>query len=183
MKRTVVSQVAFLPLIAIQPRGSIGANIIGVRPYHRGRLSYVSKSMTKIKTWKISNMSEPEQTGSSAEDEMLQVELQQKVKELFGSRQNVTINMDTESEVAFNVRRAAGPTEEEQRKSAISVITTIVILSIAAGALFTGLYYNGAIHGSDNSNKRYEMPSYGSKSYMDPFELLEEDRQFQESKQ
>ena len=179
MNRTIVPQLAFLPVIAIQPRGSIEANIIGTHPSYRRRLSYISKSATK--TWKASNSSEPEQTGSSAEDEILQLELQQKVKELFGSRQNVTIDMDTERGVAFNIRREAGPTEEQQRKAAISVITSIVILSIAAGALFTGLYYNGAIHGSDNSNKRYEMPSYGSEAYVDPFELLEKDRQFQES--
>ncbi|CAN8070569.1 unnamed protein product [Agarophyton chilense] len=132
-------------------------------------------------SWRASGIPEPERTGSSADDERLNKELQAKVRELFGSRNNVTIDINRDSDVQFMVQKEDPVAEARQRKSAWTVVWSVGVLSLTAGILFTALYYSGAVHGSLDSDKRYEMPMYGSRSYIDPYQLLEEGRRAQDS--
>ncbi|PXF49062.1 hypothetical protein BWQ96_01200 [Gracilariopsis chorda] len=138
--------------------------------------------IVRASSWRASGIPEPESTGSSADDERLSQELQAKVTELFGSRNNITIDMNTDSDVQFIVQRSVASTEARQKRAAWSVIISVAVISVAAGVLFTAMYYAGAVHGSEDSDGRYEMPTYGTQSYIDPYRLLEEDRQIQESK-
>lgn len=105
--------------------------------------------------------------------------MQAKVKELFGSRNNITIDMNTDSDVQFIVQGSAADTEAKQKSAAWSVIISVGVISVVAGVLFTAMYYAGAVHGSEDSDGRYEMPTYGTQSYIDPYQLLEEERQIQ----
>lgn len=172
-----MTNLAFGISTAVTLRFSHTLPLIQNRPFrfaHRSRPSRAS-------TWRAANVPEPEQPESSAsEDEVLSSSLQAKVKELFGSRQNVLIDVDTDSGVQFTVRR--GNAELQETKAAWTVVVSIGVISIAAGAIFTVMYYAGAIHGSQDTARRYEMPTYGSKSYINPYELLEQDRQLQTSK-
>lgn len=120
---------------------------------------------------------------ASAEDERLQSELQAKVNELFGGRQNITIDMKKDSDVRFIVRRSAGygkksaSPEVQWVRSPRYIMTFIVVVSIVTGAFFTALYYSGAVHGYDLSdNRHFEMPTYGKDSYIDPYELLRKEQ-------
>lgn len=133
------------------------------------------------KPWRASSIPEPEQSGGMADDDALSLELRNKVNELFGSRQNVTIEMETDSGVQFNVRKTDVEAEYGQSKAAWSVIGSIAVLSVVAGIAFIALYTSGAVHGSKNE-RRYDMPTYGKNSYINPYELLEEDRQFQDAR-
>ena len=57
-------------------------------------------------------------------------------------------------------------------------------MSIVAGFIFTFLYYNGAVHGSSSADaRRYDMPTYGTASYIDPYKLLDEERKAAENDQ
>lgn len=141
----------------------------------------IAKSLSPVYSLSMSSIPEPERNGSSADDEALNTELQKKVNELFGSRQNISIDVETDSGVQFTVRKNQVRADYDQTKAAWSVITSIAILSIIAGVVFTAMYYSGAIHGSDPTTKRYDMPAYGKSSYVNPYELLEEDRQMQEA--
>lgn len=131
--------------------------------------------------WRASGIPEPERPAGSSDDDRLNRELRAKVEELFGNRKNVTIDMDTESGVQFVVQKAGAASESQQVKAAWTVIISTGVISIAAGILFTALYYTGAIHGSDPIDKRYEMPTYGSRSYIDPYQLLDDDTELLES--
>lgn len=90
--------------------------------------------------------------------------------------------MESDSGAQFIVRRGPGSPDYEQTKAAWTVLISIGVISVAAGILFTALYYTGAVHGSDPSERRYEMPTYGSRAYINPYELLDEDRQLQDSR-
>lgn len=129
----------------------------------------------------MSSSQDPELSGNSEEDDALNRELQQKVIELFGSRQNVSIDVETDSGVQFIVRKREVAADYRQSKAAWTVITSIAVLSVVAGVAFTLLLYTGAVHGSDQTVRRYEMPTYGKSSYIDPYELLEDDREFQDA--
>lgn len=120
---------------------------------------------------------------ASAEDERLQSELQAKVNELFGGRQNITIDMKKDSDVRFIVRRSTGydgkseSPELQWLRSPRYIMSFIIVVSIVTGAFFTALYYSGAVHGYDLSdNRHFEMPTYGKDSYIDPYELLQKEQ-------
>lgn len=130
----------------------------------------------------MSSRPDRELSGNSAEDEALQKELQQKVKELFGSRQNISIDVETDSGVQFIVRRRAVEADMRQTKAAWSIITSVAIISVVAGVAFIALFYSGAVHGSDQSTSKYDMPTYGKSSYINPYELLEDERELQEAR-
>lgn len=132
-------------------------------------------------SWHASSRPGPGSAGSSSEDDRLNSELQEKVNELFGSRKNVSIDIETDSGVQFTVRRGQDALEYQQMKNAWSVFISVGVISVAAGVIFMALYYSGAVHGSQTPNRQYEMPTYGTRSYINPYEVLEEDRQFQDS--
>lgn len=125
------------------------------------------------------------------EDDALQSDLRAKVNELFGGRHNVTIDMNTDSEVNFKVdRRSASFVSRSPSSRAVNalrspwyIVSSILVVSLVTGVFFTALYYSGAVHGFDTSDDgHYEMPSYGTDSYIDPYELLQRDREFHDSK-
>lgn len=88
--------------------------------------------------------------------------------------------METDSSVQFMVRNRNYGTEYRQTRYAWTVISSIAVISVVAGLAFAALFYSGAVHGSDQE-RRYEMPTYGRGSYVNPYELFEEDRQFKDS--
>lgn len=124
--------------------------------------------------WRASSIPESEKSGGSAEDDTLSVEFRQKVNELFGGRQNVKIEMEADSGVQFTVRNKNYGTDYQQTKYAWAVISSIAVISVVAGLAFAVLFYSGAVHGSDQQERRYEMPTYGKSSYINPYELIEE---------
>lgn len=136
--------------------------------------------------WRASASPENDRTkGNIPDDEALQSELRAKVNELFGGRQNVSIDFDTtDSEVQFSVKRGERINPMVERfRSTRYIVTFIVVVSLVTGTFFTALYYSGAIHGYDPSDENhYEMPTYGTRSYVDPYELLQRDKQVQDSK-
>lgn len=137
---------------------------------------------------RASALPEPGSGGNTTpDDEVLQSELRAKVNELYGGRQNVRINVESDSPTVELVGRA----NRFNRKNAIEtngtvkpvaewfrstryIITFIVVVSLITGSFFTALYYSGAVHGFDSSDGgQYEMPTYGKSSYIDPYELLD----------
>lgn len=130
--------------------------------------------------WRASSIPESEQSGSSAEDDRLSLELRKKVNELFGGRQNVKIEMETDSNVQFTVHNKDYGTGYQQTRYAWTLISSIAVISVVAGLAFAALFYSGAVHGSDQE-RRYEMPTYGKSSYVNPYELFEEDGQFKDA--
>lgn len=122
----------------------------------------------------------------SPEDEMLQSELRAKVDELFGSRQNVEIDVSTDmSQAQFTLRepalsRSASSSVADRFRSPKYILTFIAVVSLVTGTFFTALYFTGAVHGLDPSrDNHYEMPTYGKDSYIDPYRLLEQESQNQ----
>ncbi|KAI0561945.1 hypothetical protein FGB62_69g239 [Gracilaria domingensis] len=170
---------AFAPSCPLGRQYPLPLNIV---TFKSPRLTYTKRAhVARAPSWRASGIPEPERAGSSADDERLSQELQAKVRELFGSRNNVTIDINADSDVQFVVQREDPALDAQQRKSAWAVIWSVGVISVAVGILFTALYYSGAVHGSFDSDKRYEMPTYGSHSYIDPYQLLEEGRQEQDS--
>ncbi|CDF32093.1 unnamed protein product [Chondrus crispus] len=167
---------AFSPSLVLSPCRGYHGNFIHfsktTRVYHANRVK-VSRR------WHASSIPEPEQGGNTADDDALNLELRNKVNELFGSRQNVSIEMEADSNVQFRVRKREVEYEYRQTKAAWSVIGSVAALSVAAGIAFIVLYATGAVHGSPNE-RRYDMPTFGTTSYIDPYELLEEESQFQD---
>lgn len=104
------------------------------------------------------------------------MELRKKVDELFGSRSNVTINVESDGDVLFNVRRASQDPNWDDQNTAWTIIRSILALSLCAGVVFTALYYSGAVHGASQSERHYEMPTYGTRSYIEPYDLLDAER-------
>lgn len=141
-------------------------------------------SISRRTAWTVKAMYEKDgKSDASAEDELLHSELREKVKELFGGRQNVTIDMQKDSDVRFIVHgqgtRTMSP-EVQWLRSPRYFLTFIVAVSVVTGAFFTAMYYTGAVHGYDLSDKHhYEMPTYGKDSYIDPYELLQKEQQRQ----
>lgn len=156
-----------------------GPVVVPVRPQRKPRCT------RKAAWWNCDR--EANNRANMPEDDALQSDLQAKVNELFGGRQNVTIDMNTDSEVQFTVNRngrsGRAVVEPSVDRFRWYVFTSLVVVSVVTGAFFTALYYSGAVHGLDPTDDRhYEMPSYGSGSYIDPYELLQHDREFQDSK-
>lgn len=109
------------------------------------------------------------------DDAQLQNELREKVKELFGGSENVSIVVDGDR-ADFTVLTAPDGSNVTEYRQAIVTVASIALMSAAAGLLFTFLYYSGAVHGATAPQTRYEMPTYATRSYVDPYELLESER-------
>lgn len=134
--------------------------------------------------WRASSLPPPPSSSNDPEDDALSRELRAKVNELFGGRHNVTIDIEPDSDsgrVQFTVRNrplaAAHAQHQAQVRMAWNVITSIAVMSVVAGLAFVALFYSGAVHGAGEAERRYEMPTYGKSSYVDPYRLLEEERQ------
>lgn len=140
---------------------------------------HYAKRPVAFKQWHASSSPDSERGGTTPDDDALSLELRNKVNELFGSRQNVTIELEADSNVQFKVRKREVEDEYRQTKAAWSVIGSIVALSVAAGIAFIALYATGAVHGSPNE-RRYDMPTFGKSSYINPYELLEENQGLQD---
>lgn len=116
----------------------------------------------------------PEREREVAPDnDALQRELRMKVKELYGDVSNVSIRVNGD-QAEFTVRREGdrlkGPSEYRQ---AVMTVTSIALLSVAAGLLFAGMYFSGAVHDSSSTIKNSE--SYSGYTRYDPYALLEDD--------
>lgn len=121
--------------------------------------------------------------GPSREDAELNLELQAKVRELFGGRENVSIEMDdADGRAEFLVRTAPDGADYKEYRSAVWTVGSVVAMSVVAGLVFTFLFFTGAVHGSSNE-RRYEMPTYGTRTYINPYQVLDEDRIFQDARQ
>lgn len=194
----VASAFTTTPSVTLLNRTSLIASTSKLLCPTKSRTSQPCRSSLIISrpNWFASQTPEQDPIPPSPEDEALQQELRAKVNELFGGRQNVSIDIDPDSGRAkFSVLRqragvagrGASIAEADQaieRNSALTIIQTIAIVSLLTGIVFTALYYSGAVHGSNSADMRhYDMPTYGTKSYINPYELLDDDRQFQDSKQ
>lgn len=168
-------RLAFAPSISLFPGGKSRKVRMETKDFQFG------KPRLLVRPWRASSIPEPDQSGSTADDDALNLELRNKVNELFGSRQNVSIEMETDSGVQFTVRKREVEVKYRETKAAWSVVGSIAVLSVVAGLAFIALYATGAVHGSPNE-RRYDMPTYGKNSYINPYELLEEDRQFQDAR-
>lgn len=107
-----------------------------------------------------------------ADDAQLQRELREKVRELYGGSENVSI-LVTGDKAEFTVRKGPEDQDMSSYKSAVGTAASIVLMSVAAGLLFSFLYYTGAVHDSSQTHRRYDMPKYASDTYIDPYTLLE----------
>lgn len=156
-----------------------------VSPASTRQLRVSKRPVHERSRWQANTSPENDRTtGNTPEDDELHSELRAKVNELFGGRHNVKIDVNTDSDVQFFVQRKkhSNPVLEWMRTPSY-VFTFIIVVSLITGTFFTVLYYSGAIHGFNSSDDgHYEMPSYGSSSYIDPYELLKRDRELQDSK-
>jgi hypothetical protein len=109
---------------------------------------------------------------SDSENDRLYRELRSKVNELYGSADNVTIVSQNDDTVDFRVLRP-GSAEATAYRSAWMTIGSIAGLAALSFAVFALLSQTGAIHTANNP--RYEMPTYKTRSYVDPYSLLEQD--------
>ncbi len=110
------------------------------------------------------------------DDAELQRQLRAKVKELFGGSENVSI-LVTGDRAEFTVRRAPNGETPSSYKTALATVASIAVISVVAGILFAYLYSTGAVHGSPQPQRRYDMPQFSTSSYIDPYELLEAERE------
>ena len=120
-------------------------------------------------------MQAAQQPPESAEDARLHSELRAKVNELFGGSENVTIRVDGGDRAEFTVRTAPDGGEMQSYRHALVTVASIAAMSAIAGVLFMYLFSTGAVHGSPQPQKRYEMPTYSTRSYIDPYELLQQE--------
>lgn len=152
------------------------------RPFHLTRTPSTHHFSTPLPTsrplWRASSLPTPPSSSNEPDDDALSRELRAKVNELFGGRQNVTIEMESDSGgVQFNVRnRPSAAQQQSQTRMAWTVIGSIAIMSVVAGLAFVALVYSGAVHGADEAHRRYDMPTYGKSSYVDPYKLLDDER-------
>lgn len=110
--------------------------------------------------------------GGQVDDAQLQRELRDKVKELYGGSENVSI-LVTGDKAEFTVRKGPADQDMSTYKAAVGTAASIALMSIAAGLLFSFLYYTGAVHDSSQTPRRYDMPKFSSDTYVDPYTLLE----------
>lgn len=108
------------------------------------------------------------------EDARLNHELRMKVKELYGAAENVTIDSNGDS-VDFLVMRSPDGGNLTEYRSALFTVRSIVVMSVVALVGFAVLVQVGAVHDGSITEKTYEMPTYGKSSYVNPYELLQEE--------
>lgn len=108
------------------------------------------------------------------EDVLLARELRRKVSELYGGAENVAIS-STRDGVDFRVIRGPARDEEAQVRSAWITLASIGVVAVLSVAAFGVLMSVGAVHGSGVGEREYEMPAYGRRSYVNPYELLEQE--------
>jgi hypothetical protein len=117
-----------------------------------------------------------EWSDSAADDERLHRELRMKVRELYGGRENVAIVTEgSDDEVEFRVRRGPGGEDYTSYRAAWFTVGGIIASAVISLAFFGYLVKVGAIHDAKGTEHRHEMPTYGTRTYQDPYELLQED--------
>lgn len=110
----------------------------------------------------------------SVDDARLNHELRMKVKELYGSAENVSIESNGDS-VEFRVMRSPDGGNLTEYRSAVFTVQSIVVMSIVAIIGFAAMVKIGAVHDGAVTERTYEMPTYGKSSYVNPYELLQEE--------
>jgi len=116
--------------------------------------------------------------GNDMDDQQLNAELQRRVKELFGSSRRESVNGAAdrkEGEYSFEPQNSRDPLRAPSRGSrqdALFTLTSIAVMSVIAGILFTFLFESGYIHDASQDRPYYNMPTYGTTSYIEPVELL-----------
>lgn len=112
--------------------------------------------------------------GPEADDSALARELQLRVKELYGGSDNVAIESGADS-VEFRVLRAGRSAEAEELRSAWFTVLSIGVATAISIAGFAALVNLGAVHDARLTSRDYEMPAYGKRSYVNPYELLQDE--------
>lgn len=131
---------------------------------------------------RMTGNSGPGERKAADDDDQLQQELRMRVQELYGSRDNIAIETNGAGDtVDFRVIGGPRGPDLTSYRSAWFTIASIVGLAFLAGVLFTGLYYKGAVHLDTKEPRRYAMPTLNTASYVEPYELLEEESADMES--
>jgi hypothetical protein len=113
---------------------------------------------------------------SADDDDRLQLELRLKVRELYGGRENVAIVTEgLDDTVEFRVRQGPGGVDYTSYRAAWFTVGGILVSALLSMGLFFYLVKTGAVHDSTRTRVRHEMPSYGTRTYIDPYGLLQED--------
>jgi hypothetical protein len=113
---------------------------------------------------------------SADDDDRLQLELRLKVRELYGGRENVAIVTEgLDDSVEFRVRQGPGGVDYTSYRAAWFTVGGVLVSALLSMGLFFYLVKTGAVHDSTGTRARHEMPSYGTRTYIDPYELLQED--------
>jgi hypothetical protein len=108
--------------------------------------------------------------GGDPENERLYKELRSKVDELYGSAENVSIVSRADDTVDFRVMRPSSAKEYRMAWMTVGSIAALTALSFAA---FAFLSQTGAIH--SGTNRTFEAPTYKTRTYVNPYSLLEQD--------
>jgi hypothetical protein len=113
---------------------------------------------------------------SADDDDRLHRELTRKVRELYGGRENVAIVTEGQDDaVEFRVRQGPGGIDFTTYRTAWFTIGGVLACAVVSLGLFTFLLKTGAVHDAAGTKSRHAMPSYGSRTYINPYELLQED--------
>lgn len=117
------------------------------------------------------------------DDAKLNDELKRRVRELFGDGKEARPGVGGQYSFDSGSMRKAqgGEGAVGDRRDAVFTLSSIAVMSVIAGIVFTFLWNSGFVHDGAIQRRYYDMPTYGSASYIEPFELLAKDY-FQESK-
>lgn len=105
------------------------------------------------------------------EDILLARSLRRKVDQLYGSSDYRAVVRPGEQRIG---ERSAADEEAEVR-SAWGFVLSVGVAAVVSIAGFAALVQVGAVHDSGRVERTYEMPAYGTGSYVNPYELLDKE--------
>lgn len=112
----------------------------------------------------------------TSDDEQLYRELREKVRELYGGRENVAIDaMDSDELVEFKVRTAPDGSNVSAYRAAWFTVGSIIAAVVISVGVFAVMVKVGAVHDASLKRREYDMPSYRNRSYVQPMDFLQED--------
>jgi len=122
--------------------------------------------------------------GEEAED-ALNRELNARIRELFGEKgernqarsgPGRVYREDMSLEEALNVGVRQVRSDQRETEMARQTLMSTAVLSVLALILSLGLIFSGSIHGGNTGDNR-TRPTYGTPSYIDGYEMLQQDRE------
>lgn len=113
--------------------------------------------------------------GGDTDDGVLARDLQQRVQELYGSASDNVALSDVDDAKFRALRGLDSKKQETEVRSAWFTLISIGVATAVSIAGFAFLVHVGAVHDATRSARDYEMPAYGKWSYVNPYELLDED--------